>query len=164
MGAESDEPGDFAAWVGIDGGEPDAGAGGWGSAERSVWGVGALESSFRGCDGCGDDCYGGGSDLYGSSALGGVINVVACETGGTMVSGTMLGAGEGTVSGMLRGDARWGSGSGLLAGQDFDTQGYILTAPECGDRSTFRRMCIFESGRTEIHHGEGRRAAWGMCF
>jgi outer membrane receptor protein involved in Fe transport len=97
---------------------------------------------------------GGGSDLYGSSALGGVINVLPAKPVDAMVSGSVLGAGEGTVSGDARGDLKVGKWSGLLAGQDFNTQGYILTAPEVRGAVDVPANVHFESGRAEIDHAQ----------
>ena len=72
---------------------------------------------------------GGGSDLYGSSALGGVIDVVPGRPQRSLGDFEASGAGQGTsdVSGRLdQGGRAW---RGTFAGQSFRTAGYIPTAP-----------------------------------
>jgi outer membrane receptor protein involved in Fe transport len=72
---------------------------------------------------------GGGSDLYGSSALGGVIDVVPAHPTAPRLDLNVLGGGQYTSSYGLRADAthnRWGE---LFAGDLFRTAGYIPTAP-----------------------------------
>ena len=72
---------------------------------------------------------GGGSDLYGSSALGGVIDVVPGRPQKSLGDFEASGAGQGTsdVSGRLdEGGQAW---RGTIAGQSFRTAGYIPTAP-----------------------------------
>lgn len=72
---------------------------------------------------------GGGSDLYGSSALGGVIDVVPSRPTTALVDLSALGGGQDTSSVGIRGDVgdeRWRQ---LLAADSFRTAGYIPTAP-----------------------------------
>jgi outer membrane receptor protein involved in Fe transport len=72
---------------------------------------------------------GGGSDLYGSSALGGVIDVVPAHPTAPRLDLDVLGGGQYTSSYGLRADAthdRWGE---LFAADLFRTAGYIPTAP-----------------------------------
>jgi outer membrane receptor protein involved in Fe transport len=84
---------------------------------------------------------GGGSDLYGSSALGGVIDVVPARPSTALFDLNALGGGQSTSSIGLRGDlGSAGSSTGgggtdiaawrqLIAADLFRTAGYIPTAP-----------------------------------
>ncbi|MFV1986081.1 MAG: TonB-dependent receptor [Gemmatimonadota bacterium] len=73
---------------------------------------------------------GGGSTTWGGQSLAGVINVITRDPD---EAGFSLGAQAGSLS-TVRGDAMgmFGGGnvSGFLAGEFFDTDGYILTTPE----------------------------------
>jgi outer membrane receptor protein involved in Fe transport len=72
---------------------------------------------------------GGGSDLYGSSALGGVIDVAPAHPSTGRFDASAFGGGQDTSLVGVRGDlgnAKWGQ---LLAGDSFRTAGYIPTAP-----------------------------------
>ena len=78
---------------------------------------------------------GGGSDLYGSSALGGVIDLIPTRPETTLFEGTLAGAAEDTTDahGRLdlqqeaRGQGAWGES---VAGEGLRTAGYVPTAPE----------------------------------
>ena len=78
---------------------------------------------------------GGGSDLYGSSALGGVIDLIPTRPETTLFEGTLAGAAEDTtdVHGRLdlkqraRGQGAWGES---VAGEGLRTSGYVPTAPQ----------------------------------
>lgn len=76
---------------------------------------------------------GGASDLYGSSAIGGVIDVIPVTPERFDYAADVSGASEGTssVNGLLTG-SRWGW-SGLGAASFFRTDGYIVTASESRD-------------------------------
>ena len=93
---------------------------------------------------------GGASDLYGSSAIGGVIDVmpVVPQTGSVALD--LAGATEDTFS--LNGLAakevrRW---AGLGAVSVFDTDGYVLTAPEFRGPVDTPYGVHAESGRVEV--------------
>ena len=73
---------------------------------------------------------GGGSDLYGSSALGGVIDVIPTRPETTLFTGTLAGAAEDTSDAHGRLDLRqrpWGES---FAGEGLRTAGYVPTAPQ----------------------------------
>jgi outer membrane receptor protein involved in Fe transport len=97
---------------------------------------------------------GGGSDLYGSSALGGVIDVVPGRPVAPLAALSVSEAGEDTTSASGRGDlvqkrgqGQWGE---LAAGQIFRTDGYILTAPAERGPVDIPANVHFENGRVEI--------------
>jgi outer membrane receptor protein involved in Fe transport len=72
---------------------------------------------------------GGGSDLYGSAALGGVIDLAPARPAPAHAEISASGGSEDTSSVSLRGDLsakRWGE---MLAGDALRTGGYIPTAP-----------------------------------
>jgi outer membrane receptor protein involved in Fe transport len=72
---------------------------------------------------------GGGSDLYGSSALGGVIDVVPARPTAARFDASALGGAQDTSSIGLRGDLGKHQWRQLLAADSFRTAGYIVTAP-----------------------------------
>lgn len=72
---------------------------------------------------------GGGSDLYGSSALGGVIDVTRRRTTDTFFTGTMSGAMLATTDGHGAAGLRQGRWSEQVSGQGFRTGGYVPVAP-----------------------------------
>ena len=76
-----------------------------------------------------DVVRGGVSDLYGSSAIGGVINVVPVRPSGNSLD--LLGSygGQNTTDDGFLGSLQSGKWSGLAAGGLVRTDGYILTAP-----------------------------------
>lgn len=103
---------------------------------------------------------GGGSDLYGSSAIGGVINAIPVQAGvlrrSAEVSGGPLGTvvGNGILSGALH---RY---SGLAATEFIHTNGYIQTAPEQRGRVDVPAGVHSETGRIEGRIGDVRRSAF----
>jgi outer membrane receptor protein involved in Fe transport len=72
---------------------------------------------------------GGASDLYGSSAIGGVINIEQVQPKNSTLQFTTSGGSESTVDGALLGSLTLGKWSGLVTGGAVATDGYILTAP-----------------------------------
>lgn len=72
---------------------------------------------------------GGGSDLYGSSALGGVIDVVPERPTTALAEASAIGGGQNTSSVGVRGDLGNAQWKQLLAADSFRTAGYIPTAP-----------------------------------
>lgn len=98
---------------------------------------------------------GGGSDLYGSSAVGGVIDVLPGHPGDARVDVSASAAGEDTRTADWRGDLRQGRWSELVAAQDFRTAGYILTAPESPGVVDVPANVHFENGRVEIDRAHG---------
>jgi outer membrane receptor protein involved in Fe transport len=72
---------------------------------------------------------GGASDLYGSSAIGGVISIEPVQPKNSTLQFTSSGGSESTVDGALLGSLTLGKWSGLVTGGVVATDGYILTAP-----------------------------------
>ena len=98
---------------------------------------------------------GGASDLYGSSAIGGVIDVVPVVPERFDYAVNVAGASEGTsiVDGLLTaGEGGW---SGLAASSLFRTDGYILTAPEFRGPVDVASNVHSQSGRVELRRSVG---------
>jgi outer membrane receptor protein involved in Fe transport len=98
---------------------------------------------------------GGASDLYGSSAIGGVIDVVPLVPEHFGYAADVLGASEATssVNGLLTGGGRgW---SGLGAATLFRTDGYILTAPAVRGPIDTASNVHSQSGRIEVRRALG---------
>ena len=72
---------------------------------------------------------GGASDLYGSSAIGGVINVRLARPTSTLAELQSSYGGLGTFNESLLAQARRGSWGALLSGGDLGTDGFIQEAP-----------------------------------
>jgi outer membrane receptor protein involved in Fe transport len=72
---------------------------------------------------------GGASDLYGSSAIGGVISVEPVHPKNSMFQLSTSGGSESMVDGAMLGSLTLGKWSGLVTGGAVGTDGYILTAP-----------------------------------
>ncbi|HEY0263705.1 MAG TPA: TonB-dependent receptor [Granulicella sp.] len=98
---------------------------------------------------------GGGSDLYGSSALGGVIDIVPGHPVGPRADLALTAGSEDTRNANGRGDLQQGRWSELIAGQDFRTAGYILTAPDVRGPVDVPANVHFQNGRTEIDRTYG---------
>jgi outer membrane receptor protein involved in Fe transport len=98
---------------------------------------------------------GGASDLYGSSAIGGVIDVLPVVPERFDYGLQVTGANESTsiVNGLLAGTVKgW---SGLGAATLFRTGGYILTAPESRGAVDVPSNVHSQSGRIEVRHATG---------
>ena len=99
---------------------------------------------------------GGASDLYGSSAIGGVIDVVPVIPERRLdYAADVSGASEGTsaVNGLVAGGGReW---SGLGAATFFRTDGYIVTAPAVRGPVDVPSNVHSQSGRVEVRRGLG---------
>jgi outer membrane receptor protein involved in Fe transport len=98
---------------------------------------------------------GGGSDLYGSSALGGVIDVVPARPTPARLDANLLGGGQDTVDGGLRADTSAGPWSQLLASDWYRTAGYIPTAPSLAGPIDVPANVHDESARSETDHAFG---------
>jgi len=98
---------------------------------------------------------GGASDLYGSSAIGGVIDVIPVVPKQFSYGLDLAGGTENTsiLSGLLTG-AKDGW-SGLAASTFFHTDGYILTAPEVRGPIDVNANDHSQSGRIEVRHTLG---------
>ena len=103
---------------------------------------------------------GGGSDLYGSSAIGGVIEVLPVVPQTAALALDLAGATQDTMSlnalgtGALRTD-RWGRWTGLAAASVLNTNGYILTAPALRGPVDRTYDVHAESGRVEVRRAVG---------
>ena len=100
---------------------------------------------------------GGGSDLYGSSALGGVIDVVPNRPQQTIATAAVSVAGEDTASergliGLRQG--RWGE---MMAGQGFRTAGYIPTAPASIGPIDWPANVHFQTARLDLDRSIGSK-------
>lgn len=103
---------------------------------------------------------GGGSDLYGSSALGGVIDIVAARPVESLGDFQASGGGQATsdVSGRLdRGGKAW---LGMIAGEGFRTAGYTPTDPAVAGPVDVPANSHFQNGHVEVDRrfGESGRA------
>jgi len=98
---------------------------------------------------------GGASDLYGSSAIGGVIDVVPVVPKSFNYGLNVAGASEDTsiADGLLTAGSR--SWSGLAASSLFRTGGYILTAPEVRGPVDVPSNVHSQSGRVELRRVAG---------
>jgi outer membrane receptor protein involved in Fe transport len=98
---------------------------------------------------------GGASDLYGSSAIGGVIDVVPVVPKGFDYGLNVAGASEDTsiADGLLTAES--GGWSGLAASSLFRTGGYILTAPEVRGLVDVPSNVHSQSGRVELRRVAG---------
>ncbi len=94
---------------------------------------------------------GGGSDLYGSSALGGVIDVVPAHPDAPRADISMAAASQDTRTVSARGDLQQGRWHELAAVQDLRTAGYILTAPASRGLVDVSANVHFENGRIELN-------------
>lgn len=95
---------------------------------------------------------GGASDLYGSSAIGGVIDVVPVVPQRFDFAADLSGASEATstLNGLVTaGGQGW---SGLGAATLFRTDGYILTAPAVRGPIDVASNVHSQSGRIELRH------------
>ena len=104
---------------------------------------------------------GGGSDLYGSSALGGVIDIVPARPTASLGDFAASGGGQATsdVSGRLdRGSKVW---LGTVAGEGFRTAGYIPTDPAVAGPVDGRANSHFQNGHIE---GDRRMGEDGRLF
>ena len=92
---------------------------------------------------------GGGSDLYGSSALGGVIDVVPAHPTAPRLDLNALGGGQSTSSYGLRADATHNRWAQLLAADAYRTAGYVPTAPSIAGPVDTPANVHSESARSE---------------
>jgi outer membrane receptor protein involved in Fe transport len=98
---------------------------------------------------------GGASDLYGSSAIGGVIDVIPVRPEGRSYAVDVSGASHGTsnLSGLLT--ERAGRWDALAATTLFRTDGYVLIAPEFRGPVDVPYNVHSQSGRLEFHRAIG---------
>jgi outer membrane receptor protein involved in Fe transport len=98
---------------------------------------------------------GGASDLYGSSAIGGVIDVIPVRPKDNGFMLDLAGASRDTsiVNGLLTGDM--GHTQALAAATSFRTGGYILIAPALRGPVDIPSNVHSQSGRLELRHQFG---------
>jgi outer membrane receptor protein involved in Fe transport len=92
---------------------------------------------------------GGGSDLYGSSALGGVIDIVPARPTSALADVNLLGGAQDTSSIGLRGDLGNPHWRQLLAADSFRTAGYTPTAPSLAGPIDVPANVHYQSARSE---------------
>lgn len=99
---------------------------------------------------------GGGSDLYGSSALGGVIDVIPVQPEDNHFEADLAGASEDSSNLSGRADLKQQDWHELLAAESFRTNGYITTAPAVRGSIDIPSNVHFENGRVELDREEGQ--------
>ena len=95
---------------------------------------------------------GGGSDLYGSSALGGVIDVVPAHPTSTLFNASALGGAQDTSSLGLRADLANTHWRQLLAADSYRTAGYIPTAPSLAGPVDVPANVHYQTARSDTTH------------
>jgi outer membrane receptor protein involved in Fe transport len=95
---------------------------------------------------------GGGSDLYGSSALGGVVDVVPAHPSTARFDASAIGGGQDTSSLGLRGDLGNQQWHQLLAADSYRTAGYIIAAPASAGPVDVPANVHYQSVRSETDH------------
>ncbi len=93
---------------------------------------------------------GGGSDLYGSSALGGVIDIVPALPTERHFEADLAAASEDTSNLSARTDLKQHDFHELLAAQSFRTDGYITTAPAVRGPVDIPSNVHFQNSRIEL--------------
>jgi outer membrane receptor protein involved in Fe transport len=93
---------------------------------------------------------GGGSDLYGSNAVGGVIDIVPSQPGPMLASVDIAGASEDTTNYSGRTDLQRGHNGVLIAGQGFRTAGYTVVAPAIRGKVDVPSNVHYQNGRFEL--------------
>jgi outer membrane receptor protein involved in Fe transport len=96
---------------------------------------------------------GGGSDLYGSSAIGGVISIVPVKPDTTRLQLSTSYGSEQTTDNSLLGILKLGKWSGLASGQVIATDGYILIAPSARGSIDQQSNVHAQNALTEFDHG-----------
>jgi outer membrane receptor protein involved in Fe transport len=96
---------------------------------------------------------GGASDLYGSSAIGGVISIVPVRPTSNRFELTTSGGSESTTDDSLLGSLKLGKWSGLVSSQVVGTDGYILIAPSVRGPIDQPYNVHAQNGLTEFDHG-----------
>ncbi len=96
---------------------------------------------------------GGASDLYGSSAIGGVISIVPVRPEANHFELTTSGGSESTLDDSLLGSLKLGQWSGLVSSQLIATDGYVLIAPSVRGPIDQPYNVHAQNGLTEFDHG-----------
>jgi outer membrane receptor protein involved in Fe transport len=96
---------------------------------------------------------GGASDLYGSSAIGGVISIVPVQPDANRFQLSTSYGSEATSDNSLLGVLKLNQWSGLVSGQVLATDGYILVAPEYRGPIDQPSNVHAQNALTEFDHG-----------
>jgi outer membrane receptor protein involved in Fe transport len=96
---------------------------------------------------------GGASDLYGSSAIGGVINIIPVRPAANRFELSTSYGSEATTDNSLLGSLKLGKWSGLVSSQIIGTDGYILIAPGVRGPIDQPYNVHAQNGLTEFDHG-----------
>jgi outer membrane receptor protein involved in Fe transport len=96
---------------------------------------------------------GGASDLYGSSAIGGVISIVPVRPDANRFQLSTSYGSEATSDNALLGMLKLGQWSGLVSGQILATDGYILVAPNLRGPIDQPSNVHAQNALTEFDHG-----------
>ncbi len=102
---------------------------------------------------------GGASDLYGSSAIGGVIQVIPITPSDNGYAVDAYGGGLGTYALNALATATRDRWSGLLAGGYFHTDGYIPVPEPYRGTADADANVHFQNGRTELRYATPRGSA-----
>ena len=96
---------------------------------------------------------GGASDLYGSSAIGGVISIMPVRPDHNRLQFSTSYGSEATTDDSLLGVLKLGQWSGLVSSQVIATDGYILIAPSVRGPVDQPYNVHAQNGLTEFDHG-----------
>jgi outer membrane receptor protein involved in Fe transport len=96
---------------------------------------------------------GGASDLYGSSAIGGVISIVPVRPDANRFQLSTSGGSESTTDDSLLGILKLGKWAGLVSSQVIATDGYILIAPNLRGPIDQPSNVHAQNALTEFDHG-----------
>lgn len=96
---------------------------------------------------------GGASDLYGSSAIGGVISIVPVRPEANRFQLSTSYGSEATTDNSLLGSVKLGQWSGLLSAQLIATDGYVLIAPSVRGPIDTPNNVHAQNGLTEFDRG-----------
>jgi outer membrane receptor protein involved in Fe transport len=98
---------------------------------------------------------GGASDLYGSSAIGGVISIIPVRADANRFQLSTSYGSEATSDSSALGMLKLGQWSGLVSGQVIATDGYILVAPNLRGPIDQPSNVHGQNALTEFDHGLG---------
>ena len=102
---------------------------------------------------------GGASDLYGSSAIGGVVDLLEQPPGSAAYDAEFDYGSENTPHGALSGTLAHGPWSGLLAGEFLRTDGYITVAPSQRGTVDIPANVDYENAHVDVRRLLGQRGS-----
>ncbi len=102
---------------------------------------------------------GGASDLYGSSAIGGVIDLLQQPPGAASYDAEFDYGSQNTPHGVVSGTLAHGPWSGLLAGEFLRTDGYITVAPNQRGPVDIPANVDYENAHVDIRRVLGQRGS-----